>query len=163
MISLRSRQRIGWARFTGEDGMTFTEIAASLVVFSGVLMLMAPIFAELLGVYHLRGATQELFAELQRARLAAVMENHRYQLTFESGTGLYEIHDDKNNNAADDTGEVSARSVTIQNPGIILTSSDIVTFLPNGTALTYGTIVVSNGSGRTKSVVVSSGGRIRTQ
>jgi Tfp pilus assembly protein FimT len=120
--------------------MTFAEIAASLVVFSGVLMLMAPIFTELLGVYHLRGATQELFAELQRARLAAVMENHRYQLTFESGTG-----------------------VDIQNPGIILTSSDIVTFLPNGTALTYGTIVVSNGSGRTKSVVVSSGGRIRTE
>jgi hypothetical protein len=101
MISLRSRQRIGWARFTGEDGMTFTEIAASLVVFSGVLMLMAPIFAELLGVYHLRGATQGLCRSTACCGCAAVMENHRYQLTFESGTGLYEIHDDKNNNAAD--------------------------------------------------------------
>ena len=143
--------------------MTFSEVAASLAVCSGLLMLMAPIFAELLGVYHLRGATQELFSEMQRARLAAVMENHRYRLTVIPGTALYEIHDDRNNNSAEDTGEVSARSVAIQNPGITLAGNDIVTFLPNGTALTYGSITISNGSGRTKSVVVSSGGRVRTE
>jgi Tfp pilus assembly protein FimT len=143
--------------------MTLAEIAASLVVFSGILMLMAPIFSELLGVYHLRGATQELFSELQRARLAAVMENHRYRLSVEPGTGYYEIHDDRNNNSAEDSGEVSIRNVDIQNPGVTLEGEEIVTFLPNGTALTYGTITVISRSGRTKSLVVSSGGRIRAQ
>lgn len=143
--------------------MTFAEVAASLVVCSGVLMLMAPIFSELLGMYHLRGATQELFAELQRARLAAVMENHRYRVSVDRGTGYYEIHDDKNNDDAEDSGEVSIRSVDIQNPGVILEGDDIVTFLPNGTALTYGTFTVISRSGRTKSLVVSSGGRIRAQ
>jgi Tfp pilus assembly protein FimT len=143
--------------------MTFAEISASLVVFSGILMLMAPIFSELLGMYHLRGATQELFAELQRARLAAVMENHRYRVSVDRGTGYYEIHDDKNNDNAEDSGEVSIRSVDIQNPGVILEGDDIVTFLPNGTALTYGTFTVISRSGRTKSLVVSSGGRIRAQ
>jgi Tfp pilus assembly protein FimT len=143
--------------------MTFAEISASLVVFSGILMLMAPIFSELLGMYHLRGATQELFAELQRARLAAVMENHRYRVSVDRGTGYYEIHDDKNNDNAEDSGEVSIRSVDIQNPGVILEGDDIVTFLPNGTALTYGTFTVISRSGRTKSLMVSSGGRIRAQ
>jgi len=143
--------------------MTFAEVAASMVVFSGIMLIMAPIFTELLGVYHLRGATQELFAELQRARLAAVMENHRYRLTIVPGTGLYEIHNDKNNDNSEDSGEVSIRSVAIQNPGIALAGDDIVTFLPNGTALTYGTITLSNGSGRTRTLIVSSGGRIRTQ
>lgn len=143
--------------------MTFSEVTASMIVFSGLLAIMAPVFTEMLSVYHLRGATQELFAEMQRARLAAVMENHRYRLSVVPGTGLYEIHDDKNNNFAEDTGEVSARSVAIQNPGITLSGDQVVTFLPNGTALTYGTITISSGSGRTKSLVISSGGRIRTQ
>jgi len=143
--------------------MTFTEVAASLVVCSGVLMLMTPIFSELLGIYHLRGATQELFAELQRARLAAVMENHRYRVSVEPGTGYYEVHDDKNNNDAEDSGEVTMRSVAIQNPGVILEGDTVVTFLPNGTALTYGAITLVSRGGGTKRVVVSSGGRIRAQ
>jgi Tfp pilus assembly protein FimT len=143
--------------------MTFTEVAASLVVCSGVLMMMTPIFSELLGTYHLRGATQELFAELQRARLAAVMENHRYRVSVEPGTGYYEVHDDQNNNDAEDSGEVTIRSVEIQNPGVILEGDTVVTFLPNGTALTYGAITLVSRSGGTKRVVVSSGGRIRAQ
>jgi hypothetical protein len=53
--------------------------------------------------------------------------------------------------------------VAIQSPGITLSGNDPVTFLPNGTTLTYGTITISNGSGRTKSLVVSSGGRVRTE
>jgi Tfp pilus assembly protein FimT len=151
------------ARWAGERGMTFTEIAASLVVFGGVLMMMTPIFAELLGMYHLRGATQEIFAELQRARLAAVMENHRYRVSVEPGTGYYEVHDDRNNDDAEDSGEVTIRSVSLQNPGVTLEGDTVVTFLPNGTALTYGAITLVNRSGGTKRVVVSSGGRIRAQ
>jgi Tfp pilus assembly protein FimT len=151
-------------RLTNQVGTTFTEVATSLVLLAGILSIMGPVFSQLLGIYHLRGATQEIFAELQRARLAAVMENHRYRLSVIEGTGVYEIHDDKNNNGTEDAGEVTTRSADIENPGVVLSGDAIgVTFLPNGTALTYGDITISHGNGRTRSVVVSSGGRIRTQ
>jgi len=146
-----------------QAGYTFAEIASVLVVLSGLAMMLSPIFTELLGAYHLRGATQELFGELQRVRLAAVMENHRYRLSVVGGSGLYEIHDDKNNDNLDDQGEVTTHSVAYENPGVILLGDDVVTFLPNGTALTYGTITLQNGSGRLKTLAVSSGGRIRVE
>lgn len=154
----------GRCRLANQVGMTFSEVATSLVLLSCILAIIGPVFSQLLGIYHLRGATQEVFAELQRARLAAVMENHRYRLLVIDGTGTYEVHDDKNNNGVDDGGEVTTRGVDIENPGVVLSGDEAgVTFLPNGTALTYGTITISHGNGRTKSVVVSSGGRIRTQ
>jgi Tfp pilus assembly protein FimT len=144
--------------------MTFTEVAASLGLLAGILLITAPVFSQLLGIYHLRGATQQVFAELQRARLAAVMGNHRFRLSVVEGTGHYEIHDDRDSDGIEDGGEVSVRGVDIDSPGVVLVGNDVgVTFLPNGTALTYGTITISHSSGRTKSVVVSSGGRIRTQ
>lgn len=154
----------GRSRLTNQVGMTLAEVATSLVLLAGILSIMGPVFSQLLGIYHLRGATQEIFAELQRTRLAAVMENHRYRLSVIEGTGTYEIHDDKNNNGTEEGGEVTTRGVDIENPGAVLSGDEIgVTFLPNGTALTYGHITISHGNGHTKSVVVSSGGRIRTQ
>jgi Tfp pilus assembly protein FimT len=154
----------GRSRLTNQLGMTFSEVATSLALLAGILAIVGPVFSQLLGIYHLRGATQEIFAELQRARLAAVMENHRYRVSVIEGTGTYEIHDDKNNNGAQDGGEVTTRGVDIDNPGVVLSGDEIgVTFLPNGTALTFGAITVSHRNGGIKSVVVSSGGRIRTQ
>lgn len=154
----------GCARLSNQVGTTVAEVVASLVLLVGILSIMGPVFSQLLGIYHLRGATQEIFSELQRARLAAVMENHRYRLSVIEGTGTYEILDDKNNNGAADGGEVTTRGVDIENPGVVLSGEDIgVTFLPNGTALTSGSITISHGNGRTRSVVVSSGGRVRTQ
>jgi Tfp pilus assembly protein FimT len=154
---------IGVSARAGDAGYTLAEVASTLVVLTGLALILSPIFSDLLGAYHLRGATQELFGELQRIRLAAVMENHRYRLSIVGGTGLYEIHDDKDNDNADDSGEVTTRSVALENPGVILLGNDIVTFLPNGTALTYGTINLQNGNGRIKTLAVNSGGRIRVQ
>ena len=152
------------ARLANQRGMSFPEVAASLVLLAGILAIVGPVFSQLLGIYHLRGATQEIFAELQRARLTAVMENHRFRLSVIEGTGTYEVHDDRNSDGVEDEGEVTTRGVDIENPGIVLSGERIgVTFLPNGTALTYGTITISHPNGRMKSVVVSSGGRIRTQ
>ena len=147
----------------GCAGYTLAEVASTLVVLTGLALILSPIFSEMLGAYHLRGAAQELFGELQRVRLAAVMENHRYRLSVVGGTGLYEIHDDKNNDNSDDSGEVTTRSVAFENPGVMLLGNDVVTFLPNGTALTSGTITLQNGSGRLKTLAVNSGGRIRVQ
>lgn len=155
--------RRGRTAVSGAAGVTFAEVAATLLVLSVLMLVMVPILSQLLGMYHLRGATEEIYAELQRSRLAAVMENNQYRFYVVDGSDRYKIHDDRNNDGVEDTGEVTSRTVELENPGIILAGNDTVTFLPNGTALTYGTFTVMNGSGRSKQVIVSSGGRIRIQ
>lgn len=149
------------SRLNNQRGTTFAEVAASFLVFSILVGSAAPIFSVILGTYHLRGAAQEIFAELQKTRLAAVMENNRYRFSVVPGSPIYRIHDDRNHNNVEDEGEVSIRTLEADNPGVMLDATDAVTFLPNGTALTSGTITVASGNGDTKDVAVSSGGRIR--
>jgi len=158
---------IAWRRVrsiapAGERGITFPEVAASLVVMSVLLGASTPILSEILAQYHLHGATQAFYAELQQARFAAVMENTTYRIYAVDGTPVFKIHDDKNHNDREDDGEVTTLTLERETPGVILSGQNTVTFLPNGTALTYGTFTLMNGSGRTKSVAVSAGGRIRT-
>jgi Tfp pilus assembly protein FimT len=149
------------ARLTGQRGTTFAEVAASFLVFSILVASTAPIFSTILGAYHLRGAAQELYAELQKTRLAAVMENNRYRFYVVPGSPIYKIHDDKNHNNVEDEGEVSTHTLELDNAGVMFEGTDAVTFLPNGTALTSGTITVASANGHTKDVAVSAGGRIR--
>jgi Tfp pilus assembly protein FimT len=158
-ISRRRTRRIGSIH---ERGITFPEVAASLMVMSVLLAASAPILSEILAQYHLHGATQALYAELQQARFAAVMENTTYRVYAVDGTPVFKIHDDRNHNNREDDGEVTTLSLERETPGVIVESQDTVTFLPNGTALTYGTFTLMNGSGHTKSIAVSAGGRIRT-
>jgi Tfp pilus assembly protein FimT len=158
-ISRRRTRRIGSIH---ERGITFPEVAASLMVMSVLLAASAPILSEILAQYHLRGATQALYAELQQARFAAVMENTTYRVYAVDGTPVFKIHDDRNHNNREDDGEVTILSLERETPGVIVEGQDTVTFLPNGTALTYGTFTLMNGSGHTKSIAVSGGGRIRT-
>jgi Tfp pilus assembly protein FimT len=149
------------ARLTGQRGTTLAEVAASFMVLSILVASSAPIFSVILGGYHLRGAAQEIFAELQKARMAAVMENTRYRFSVVDGSPVYKIYDDKNHNSVEDDGEVSTYTLESSNPGVTLEGTDAVTFLPNGTALTSGTITVASADGHTKDVAVSAGGRIR--
>jgi Tfp pilus assembly protein FimT len=157
-----ARRRARVMRLRSERGITFPDVAASLVVMSVLLASSTPILSEILAQYHLRGATQAFYAELQQARFAAVMENTTYRVYAVDGTPVFKIHDDKNHNDREDDGEVTTLTLERETPGVVLSSQDTVTFLPNGTALTYGAFTLTSSSGRTKTVVVSAGGRIRT-
>jgi Tfp pilus assembly protein FimT len=147
----------------GNAGITFAEVAVTLSLTSILLAAAWPVLSELMNSYNLRGATHEIFAEMQRARLAAVMQNNPYRFYVVSGSGLYKIHDDVDADYEEDDGEVTTRNVQGQNRGVLLSSPDVVTFLPNGTVLANGTIVVAGGSGAEKSVEVRAGGSIRIQ
>jgi len=132
-----------------------------------VLVLTAlPVMSQVLRTYHLHGAAHEIFAELEAARIGAVMENHHYRFLV-IDTHTFKLHDDTNNNDTIDTGEtVVTRDIQIDNPGVQINSgSSNVTFVPNGSASTYGTITVSseNVSTETAQVQVSVGGRVRIQ
>ena len=135
---------------------------ATLAVLAILLAVTAPLFSQIRQVYDLRGAAREIFSELQKARMAAVMENNRYRFVL-IDSSQYKIHDDNDNDNVEDAGEtVTTKNVQTDSPGVTFTATNTVTFVPNGTASSYGTITLTNTSG-SKSVVVSSAGRIRIQ
>jgi Tfp pilus assembly protein FimT len=153
------------ARARRDRGITLGDLSVTLSAFALVLLALAPVLSRLLDLYHLRGAAQQMFAELQRARLAAVMENNRFQVSVIEGSADYVLHDDGNNDGVDNDGSdaLVTRTLAVDSPGVTLTADSTITFAPNGAALSTGRITVSNRAGATKVIAVSAGGRIRLQ
>ncbi len=151
-------------RLGGEQGYSLVEIIATLSWLGILAVIAAPVLPSMLGEYALRGATEEIFAQLQRARMVAVKENHRFNLTVVDSTH-YKIHDDTNSNGTEDTGEtVTTLDITKNGPRVTLSpTGTTITFAPDATAPTYGNITVQGVGGLTHAVQVSRGGRIKIQ
>lgn len=148
-------------RLRSEVGATAVEIFVGLMLTLVMVMAAQPLFGELMASYQLRGATHEVFAELQRTRLAAVMQNNPQRFTVIAGSPNYKIHDDLNGDYYEDTGEVTIRKVGVDQ--VALTGTTVLTFLANGTVLTPGQISIANGRGATRRVEIGAGGSIRIQ
>ena len=143
-------------------GLTLAELATTLGLSAIVLLAMAPVLSRLAAAYQLRGAAQQIFGELQRARLAAVSENNRYAVRCEPGSDRYRVHDDDNDDDVEnDAKESTWERVLSDSPGVVFASVDTISFAPNGTALEYGEIVLVNGAGEKRAVSVGAGGRVR--
>lgn len=143
--------------------MTFADVAATMSLLTLLLLALTPVLSKLLAVYHLRGAAQQIFAELQRARLSAVMQNNRHTLSVVDGTSAYALHDDNNNDDQQNDGSdtVVVRDLQTDSPGISLSAASAITFAPNGAAPIHGTITLTNASGSSRTIAVSAGGRVR--
>jgi len=144
-----------------QHGFTLAELVGGLSLIGVLLLASGPVLSEMLASYHLRSATHEVFAELQRSRLAAVMQNNPYRFYAVSGSSAYRIHNDVDGDYLEDDGEVTSRYLDQTGLGVQLASSDVVTFLANGTALGSGSISITDGRGGVRHVEVSSGGSIR--
>ena len=148
---------------TDEAGLSMMEIVVGVQLFAILALVSAMNFSQVLQVYYLRGATREVYADLQKARMAAVMENHRYDFSVVDGH-TYKIHDDANNNGAEDPEEtVMTRDLRTDSPRVQLAGTNTITFAANGAAPTYGSIRLSNETDptRTVTVVVGPAGRVR--
>jgi Tfp pilus assembly protein FimT len=148
----------------GEEGLTLAELVTALGLSAVLLLAAVPSMSRMMDAYQLRGAAQQMFGELQRARLAAVAENNRYRVDVDPGSNVYRVHDDDNDDDADDDGEAAVVSRTVSDgPGVKFDSADVITFAPNGTALRHGSITLVNASGDTRVVMVAAGGRVRIE
>ena len=131
-------------------------VVAILATFAG------PTMADMQAGYQLSGASLEIFSALQRARMAAVMENNRYRVTIIDESN-YQIHDDDDGDGLEDAGEmVTSASILTDNPGQSLSATGSFTFVPTGVVVTPGTVTVAGAAG-SRTVVVSTAGRIRIQ
>ena len=155
------RKRRG-ARASAERGASLVELLASVGLMAILLRTTGPQLPALTSTFSLRGATRQVAGDLQKARMAAMAENNRYVFTIVD-THTYSVHDDNNNNGVVDVGEtVTTVDVRSTSPGITLSMSGTLTFVPDGTATQAATITVT-GSAHSKSVTVGQAGRIRIQ
>jgi len=155
------RKRRG-ARASAERGASLFELLASVFVMAILLRTMGPQLPALTSVYSLRGATRRIAGDLQKARMAAMAENNRYVFTVVDAH-TYSVLDDDNNNGVADAGEtVNTVDVRSTSPGVTVSTSGTLTFVPDGTATQAATITVT-GSAHSKTVMVSAAGRIRVQ
>ena len=148
----------------GQDGMSIVGLIVGLQLFSILALSAMPSMYRSLEMYRLRAGARELYADLQSARMGAVMANHRYRLSVIDGQ-TYQLHDDKNNNGVIDSGEtVTTRSIQRDARGVTLSAASTIIFAGDGSAPAPGTLTLSSTNSTkttTVTVVVSSAGRVR--
>ena len=140
---------------------SLVELLASVGLMAILLRTMGPQLPALTSTFSLRGATRQVAGDLQKARMAAMAENNRYVFTIVD-THTYSVHDDNNNGVADAGEAANTVDVRSTSPGITVSTSGTLTFVPDGTATQAATITVT-GSMHSKTVMVSAAGRIRVQ
>ncbi|MGE0823574.1 MAG: GspH/FimT family pseudopilin [Candidatus Binatia bacterium] len=144
----------------GRAGFGLTELMVTIAILGILTGLTTVSFRETREIYKLRGATWDVFSQLQAARMAAVKDNNRYHVSV-SGPTL-RIHNDRNNDGVEDDGEpIITRDLSADSAWMTFTASDVVTFTARGTSLATVTITITNQFGHSKGVVVSRAGRVR--
>jgi Tfp pilus assembly protein FimT len=145
--------------------VTLAEITAAMALFAALTLSAVPVIPRLLAAYQLRGATQYVYSELQRARVAAVTENNRYRFSVAEGSAQFFIHDDENGDDVENDGDgsVSSRRLDVDSPGVKLSADGAVSFAPNGGARAPRRIYLTSATGSMSVVAVSAGGRIRIE
>src|SRR5882724_8953360 len=137
----------------GQAGHTILELMSVVAIVLILLGSAVPSLSQMLSVYALQGASRQVFGDLQKARMAAVTENHRYVIRF-IDSHTYTIHDDGNSNGTIDAGE-TVTTIDLQKdwPSVTVGATvDTLTFLSDATVLTAGTTTVTSASGKTRTV-----------
>ena len=146
-----------------QSGRTVAELLATVSVlgtFMGTTMLTT---ARVRPVYLVRGATRQVVADLYKARMSAVTENNRYLVQF-TNSHTDTILDDDNNNGTAETGE-AVKTADLQQdwPGVTMSSSGTITFLPDGTVSAPVTVTVQKSGTDDRTITVSRAGSIQVQ
>lgn len=131
-------------------GFTVLELMVAMGIAMVVLGIAIPNFLSWLPTLRLSAAARQVASDLQVARMKAISQNAAYTVTFNTTDSTYNF-----------TG--TSRDVVQEYPGITISSAPAnPVFTPRGTASTTGTITLSNGTA-TKSIVVSTVGRVIIQ
>lgn len=148
-------------RHAGKRGFTLVEMMIVIAVLAIIAAIAAPNFQTYMAQRRLNGAARLVMTDLMDARMKAVSENSQFKVFF-LDTHQYKVLDDENNNGTEDTGETSVtKDIQSNYPGVTLSASAHPIFYPRGTA--WGTTVTLTNTSGSKSVSVSTAGRVKIQ
>jgi len=137
------------------------EMMIVIAVLAIIAAIAAPNFQTYMAQRRLNGAARQVMTDLMDARMKAVSENNQFKVFF-LDTHQYKVLDDENNNGTEDTGETSVtKDIQSNYPGVTLSASAHPIFYPRGTA--WGTTVTLTNTSGSKSVSVSTAGRVKIQ
>ncbi len=109
----------------------------------------------------LRMAARQVVLDLRVARLHAVADNSSHRIVFPSGAGGYQQQRKRGSVYVDDGVAVRLP------PGILIsecTAADNgISFKPRGNAAVFGTVVLRNGNGTERRIIVDIAGQVRVQ
>jgi len=140
-------------------GFTLLEAALCCLVFAILVGLAVPQLERTLSLFRLEATADLVATELAAGRMLAVSRNWLYEMDFNTTNNTVQVIDPSNSNnhprlAQSLDSDTSFNSV----PG----SGSEIRFYARGHAR-GGTIVVENGEGETRSIVVSPSGKIEIQ
>lgn len=151
--------RQGQSNVFSYSGFTLLEIIVTLAIFSILVAIAVPIWSTLVPGYQLNSAARQVATEFQSARNRAMAQYRRFRVVFDSAT-TYRVERENTPGAADYALLIGPKSLP---PGITATSNNTPIFQTRGDASPTGSVTLTNSTGDTKAVTVSSTGRVEIQ
>jgi Tfp pilus assembly protein FimT len=141
-----------------QRGFTYAEMLTSMSIIMLLGLTAQPIFSETMQTFKLHGTARQAFAEMQKIRMTAITENTRCRAHMAAdGRLVFERYDTTSNEWQPITDQSFDPADT---KGMSISMPDI-TFTPNGTAATSGSLTIADSKGRYRTIVVSPAGSIR--
>lgn len=141
-----------------ESGYSLVEILTVMVIIGASLLFALPNFQEWAEKNRINAESDKVYIDLMLARTTAVKNNNNVIVTFDAVGNTYKVHDDTDDNGAEDSGEniktvlldekvqfgingsvldIDGNTVTAP---IVLGGDNIVVFSPRGHADTSGSV-----------------------
>jgi prepilin-type N-terminal cleavage/methylation domain-containing protein len=142
-----------------EKGFTLVELMISISIAVIIMAILAPQLQKMMTRNRLNGAGRQIVNDLMNSRMKATSQNNRFRVIF-LDNHRYMIHDDDNNNNSIDTGEATlTKDIQGSYRDVTFSATANPIFYPRGTS--WGTTVTVSNSIGSKSVSVSTAGRIK--
>ena len=140
-------------------GFTLIEILISIVILSSLFAIALPIWSSLIPGYQLNSAARQMAVEFHSARNRAMAQYRRFRLVFNSAT-TYSVERETTPGAADYTLFSGPKTLP---SAVTATFNNTPIFQTRGDASPAGTVTLTNSTGASKVITVSSTGKVDIQ
>lgn len=141
------------------SGFTVLELMVAIGIAAVVMGIAVPSFLTWLPTLRLSSAARQVATDLQVARMKAISQNRKFRLNFNTSTSYY-VQADLDNNGTIGASENESGPFSLPDGITASPLGSTSEFYSRGTASAVDTITLQNVNGETKSVQISTVGRV---